>query len=59
MDNRYGGFQWRYNGDAAAANYFDSLPLEVKEELNRRGGDIHSLNDLETLATYLEGKLES
>ena len=35
MDNRYGGFNKGINGDISAANYFDSLPLEVKEELNR------------------------
>ena len=53
MDNRYGGFNKGINGDISAANYFDSLPLEVKEELNRRAAD------LEVLATYLDNKLES
>ena len=46
-------------GDMSAAGYFDSLPLEVKEEINRRAADIHSISDLEVLATYLENKLES
>ena len=59
MDNRYGGFNKGINGDISAANYFDSLPLEVKEELNRRAADIHSGSDLEVLATYLDNKLES
>ena len=59
MDNRYGGFNKGYNWDMSAAGYFDSLPLEVKEEINRRAADIHSISDLEVLATYLENKLES
>ena len=59
MDNRYGGFNKGYNGDMSAAGYFESLPLEVKEEINRRAADIHSISDLEVLATYLENKLES
>ena len=59
MDNRYGGFNKGINGDISAANYFDSLPLEVKEELNRRAAGIHSVSDLVGLPTYLDNKMES
>lgn len=59
MDIRRNGFSWRYNGDEAAANYFDSLPLQVKEEINRRPEDIRSISDMEHLAACLDEKLES
>ena len=59
MDNRYGGFNKGINGDISAANYFDSLPLEVKEGINRPAAGIPSVSDLEVLATYLDNKLES
>lgn len=59
MDNRYGGYNRGMNGDIAAANYFDKLPLEMKEEINRRAADIHSFQDLRELAEYHEPDEES
>ena len=55
MYNRYGNFNCEYSGDKAAANFFDSLPLNAKEEINRQAADIHSLDDLERFAAAVEG----
>lgn len=46
------------NGDRSAAAYFDSLPLEVKEQLNNEANKITSVQELRKLGNELESKTE-
>lgn len=46
------------NGDRSAEAYFDSLPLEVKEEINRQANKVNSVENLIKLGSHLESKEE-
>lgn len=37
----------------SVANYFDSLPLLVKEEINKHAAEIRSLDDMRRFADHI------
>lgn len=53
------GWGFHRNGDRTAAAYFDSLPLEVKEMLNRHVNEITSVEKLRKIGNQMENKLEA
>ena len=58
MKNTYGGWNKDFNGDMSAANYFDSLPLEVKEEINKNADKIKSIDDMRRYADQMRSTLD-
>jgi len=56
MQNTYGGWNKDFNGDRSAASYFDSLPLEMKEEINKNAEKIRSIDDMRKFAYHMESK---
>jgi hypothetical protein len=57
-DGWFHGWGKARSGDRSAAEYFDSLPLEVKEKLNNEANKITSVEDLRRLGNQLENKTE-
>lgn len=58
MKNTYGGWNKDFNGDMSAASYFDSLPLEVKEEINKNADKIKSIDDMRRYADQMRSTLD-